>query len=173
AKFVCYAFDGSFNITEYEIVVGPQWGDKISENIITLPRYLHYEADIASYVDQKGTSRLWVKNRLHWFFNFNIAKAKARRYERVSPKKFEIKDEHQFHTMKSGIVYADAGGIVTKRCYDYLIKGCLYRYSIVKEKENPMTSLCIYDESKRISPGVVFKSWPMATTPAPGKMFSS
>ncbi|KAL6741982.1 hypothetical protein Aduo_015184 [Ancylostoma duodenale] len=164
-KFVCYAFNGSFYITEYELSAGPQWGDKVKESLIKLPRYLHYEAAIASYVDQKRKSRLWVKNRLNWFFNFNIDKAKARRYERVSPRKYEIKDEHKFPTMDSDIIYADVGGIVTKRCYSYLIEGCLYRYTIVKE--NPMTSLCIYDERKRIFPGVVFKGWPIKTTPAP------
>ncbi|EYB85797.1 hypothetical protein Y032_0290g1526 [Ancylostoma ceylanicum] len=164
-KLLCYAFDGLFNITEYEIIVGPHWGDKIRQTIITLPHSLHYEPYIASYADHKGKNRLWVKNRLNWFFNFNIAKAAARGYERVSPRKYEIKDEHDFKTISSDIIYADAGGIVTKRCYKYLITGCLYRYSITKE--NPMTSLCLYDEHYKIYPGVVFKSWPTATTPAP------
>ncbi|EYB82151.1 hypothetical protein Y032_0365g3574 [Ancylostoma ceylanicum] len=167
-KFLCYAFDGFSNITEYEMRIGPQWGDKIRRTTIPLPHFLHYEPYIASYADHTGKNRLWVKNRLNWFFNFNIAKAKARRYERVSPLKYEIKDEHDFKTMSSDIIYADAGGIVTKRCYDYLITGCLYRYSIMKE--NPMTSLCLYDERYRIHPGVVFKSWPTATTPAPDEL---
>ncbi|EYB82155.1 hypothetical protein Y032_0365g3576 [Ancylostoma ceylanicum] len=161
-RFLCYSFDGFFNVTEYEFDRGTLRGSNIRETVITLPENFHYEPYIASYATQNGKNRLWVKNRSNSFFNFDVDKAKARKYKRIPPEKYEIKDEHRFTTVHSDIIYADSGGIVTRRCFSYLFRGCLYRYSLVNQ--NPMTSLCLYDEYHPINPGVVFGSWDIATT---------
>ncbi|KAK6754003.1 hypothetical protein RB195_013163 [Necator americanus] len=159
---ICYSFDELFRITQYEFQNKKSSFRKRAQKSLHLPLFYKYE-DIISYIDEDGTYRLWVAERLDFFYDMTIENLSLGLYDAGAPGSYIGNDPNIFTSTDFAMIYADHAGMTSKRCYtfDFGYTACLYRYSLHAAKiTNTMPTYCIYDENLEIYPGIVFEKWP-------------
>ncbi|KHJ94236.1 hypothetical protein OESDEN_05838 [Oesophagostomum dentatum] len=107
-----------------------------------------------------------IKHRHNLFYNFKIAELKQGQVTKTNVPYF-VRDRRPYEQHKFDIVYADAGGIIIKRCNIYE-KECLYRYSIPQHAKEegpiPFKSFCLYLDNSTtttrldIYPAIIFEN---------------
>ncbi|KAL6741981.1 hypothetical protein Aduo_015183 [Ancylostoma duodenale] len=123
-KFFCYTVDVKNRvISEREMEVSKRAIVPAKKTKDMLLDYIN--ENIASYSTLEGENHIWVPSPLNWVYTININELKGAGVPKAI---YHLSDNGNVRGGEIRIIYADAGGLVTRQCYKE--NQCLYEYNI-------------------------------------------